>query len=128
MLNFCVNLNRGLINCQCPNIQFKKGGYCCISLQPVITVMPNIKSAIKRVDVNEKKKAENKSIKSRLATYTKKFKAAVAENNLEVAENLYKEVVSYLDSAAKENVIHKNCASRKKAHFAKMLDDAKNNK
>ena len=88
--------------------------------------MPNIKSAIKRVDVNEKKKAENKSVKTRLSTYTKKFKAALAENNLESAENLYRELVSYLDSAANENVIHKNCASRKKAHFAKLLADAKN--
>lgn len=87
--------------------------------------MPNIKSAIKRVDVNEKKKAENKSVKSRLSTYTKKFKAAVAEKNLELAENLFKELVSYLDSAANENVIHKNCASRRKAHFAKLLDEAR---
>ena len=87
--------------------------------------MPNIKSAIKRVDVNEKKKAENKSVKSRLSTYTKKFKSALAENNLEVAETLYRELVAYLDSAASQNVIHKNCASRRKAHLAKLLDDAK---
>ena len=88
--------------------------------------MPNIKSAIKRVDINEKKKAENKSAKTRLSTYTKKFKAALAENNLENAENLYRELVAYLDSAANQNIIHKNCASRKKAHFAKLLDNAKN--
>ncbi len=87
--------------------------------------MPNIKSAIKRVDVNEKKNAQNKAIKSRINTYIKKFKTAVAEKQLEEAEKLYKEVVKLLDSAAKDNVIHKNSASRKQAHFAKMLETAK---
>ena len=41
--------------------------------------MPNIKSAEKRVKMIEKKTAENKSAKSRLATCIKKFKLAVAE-------------------------------------------------
>ena len=87
--------------------------------------MPNIKSAIKRVDVNEKKNAQNRSVKSKIATYTKKFKTALAENNLEEADKLYKQLISLLDAAASENVIHKNCASRRQAHFAKLLDDAK---
>lgn len=87
--------------------------------------MPNIKSAIKRVDVNEKKNALNRSTKSKISTYTKKFKTALAENNIASAEELYKQLVSLLDSAANENVIHKNCASRRQAHFAKLLDDAK---
>lgn len=87
--------------------------------------MPNIKSAIKRVDVNEKKNAQNRSVKSKIATYTKKFKTALAENNLEEADKLYKHLISLLDAAAGENVIHKNCASRRQAHFAKLLDDAK---
>lgn len=87
--------------------------------------MPNIKSAIKRVDVNEKKNSQNKSVKSKIATYTKKFKGALAENNLEEADKLYKQLISLLDTAACENVIHKNCASRRQAHFAKLLDDAK---
>lgn len=42
-------------------------------------VMPNIKSAIKRVNVNEKKRLENKVVKSKISTYTKKFKLALAE-------------------------------------------------
>lgn len=87
--------------------------------------MPNIKSAIKRVDVNEKKNAQNRSVKSKIATYTKKFKTALDENNLEEADKLYKQLISLLDAAAGESVIHKNCASRRQAHFAKLLDDAK---
>lgn len=88
--------------------------------------MPNIKSAEKRVHIIAKKTAENKAIKSRIATYAKKFKLAVANNDIAVAEVAYKDVVSLMDAAAKDNVIHENSANRKKAHYAKMLDDAKN--
>ena len=38
---------------------------------------------------------------------------------------LLSEVISYIDCAAKDNVIHKNCANRKKATLSKLLDDAK---
>lgn len=87
--------------------------------------MPNIKSAEKRVKVIETKTAQNKAIKSRISTYTKKFKTAVENKEVEVAEKLYAEVVSFMDKAAVDNVIHKNSADRKKAHFTKLLDDLK---
>lgn len=87
--------------------------------------MPNIKSAEKRVKVIDKKTAENKAIKSRIATFAKKFKLAVENKEVENAQNLYNEVVSLMDKAASDNVIHKNSASRKKAHYAKMLESIK---
>ena len=87
--------------------------------------MPNIKSAEKRVKIIEKKTAENKAIKSRISTFAKKFKVAVENHDVAVAEVAYKDVVSLLDKAACDNVIHQNNADRKKAHFAKMLDDLK---
>lgn len=90
--------------------------------------MPNIKSAKKRVLITEKKTAENKSIKSRISTYAKKFKLAVANKDVATAEVAYSDVVSVLDTAVKDNVIHKNSANRKKAHYAKMLDNLKTTK
>ena len=87
--------------------------------------MPNIKSAEKRVKIIDKKTAENKAVKTKISTYVKKFKLAVANKDIVTSEVAYKDVVSLLDSAACENIIHKNSADRKKAHFAKMLDDLK---
>ncbi len=87
--------------------------------------MPNIKSAEKRVRVIEKKTAENKAIKSRISTYAKKFKLAIANKDVVNAEVAYNDVVSLMDSAARDNVIHANSANRKKAHYAKMLDNLK---
>ncbi len=85
--------------------------------------MPNIKSAEKRVKVIDKKTAENKAIKSKIATYIKRFKLAVANKDLTGSEVAYNDVVALLDKSATDNVIHKNSANRKKAHYAKMLDN-----
>lgn len=90
--------------------------------------MPNIKSAIKRVEVTAKKSLENRMIKSNLNTITKKFKNALVAKDFAGAEELFKDLVSMLNTAAKDNVIHDNAASRKQAHFAKLLHDAKNAK
>lgn len=86
--------------------------------------MANIKSAKKRVLIEKDRNVRNNSIKSEIKTYVKKFKAELAVDCAK-AEELYKELASKLDNAARENVIHQNSANRKKAHFAKLLDNAK---
>ncbi len=87
--------------------------------------MANIKSAKKRVELEKERRVVNNSIKSEIKTYIKKFKEALS-TNVDEATKLYSVLVSKLDSAAGDNVIHKNSADRKKAHFAKLLDEAKN--
>lgn len=87
--------------------------------------MPNIKSAIKRVKVNEKKNLRNRMIKSSLKTTIKKFDAAVAEEPTQ-AQALLNASFSVLDKAVAKGVVHKNAASRKKARLAKRLAKAAN--
>ncbi len=86
--------------------------------------MANIKSAKKRVLIEKERRVQNNSVKSEIKTYVRNFKDALA-NDVEKASEIYKTLVSKLDSAARENVIHQNSANRKKAHFAKLLDNAK---
>lgn len=83
--------------------------------------MPNIKSAIKRVDVIEKKTLRNNMIKSEYKTAVKKFELAVAEGNKD-AENLFKDAVKKIDGACSKGIIKKNTASRKKSNLAKKLN------
>lgn len=84
--------------------------------------MPNIKSAIKRVDVIEKKTLRNNMIKSEYKTAVKKFEsAAVAEGNKD-AEKLFKDAVKKIDGACSKGIIKKNTASRKKSNLAKKLN------
>lgn len=89
--------------------------------------MANIKSAKKRVLIERERRVQNNSVKSEIKTYIKKFKSDLA-NDVAKAEESYKLVASKLDAAARENVIHANSANRKKAHFAKLLDNAKKSK
>ena len=83
--------------------------------------MPNIKSAKKRVLVTEKKTLQNKAIKSALKTQIKKFLAAVNAGDKELANKLYPETVSAIDSAVTKGILHKNNAANKKAKLAKKL-------
>ena len=84
--------------------------------------MPNIKSAIKRVSVIEKKTLRNNMIKSAYKTAVKNFEAAVAEGDAKKAESLLSEATKKIDQACTKGVIVKNTAARKKSNLAKKLN------
>mgnify|MGYP000214827718 FL=1 len=84
--------------------------------------MPNIKSAVKRVSVIEKKTLQNNMIKSEYKTAVRKFEAAVTEGNKAEAEELLKLATKKIDGACSKGVIKKNTASRKKSNLAKKLN------
>lgn len=85
--------------------------------------MANIKSAKKRVLVNAKKAENNKARNTALKTAIKKANAAIesnADNKVEVVTDAIKKI----DQAANHNLIHKNCAARKKSNLATKLNAA----
>ena len=84
--------------------------------------MPNIKSAIKRVSVIEKKTARNNMIKSGYKSAVKKFEQAVENKNVEEATKLFSEATKKIDQARTKGVIVKNTAARKKSNLAKKLN------
>ena len=86
--------------------------------------MPNIKSAKKRVIVNNKKTEINKSIRSAVKTEIKKVDLFVKEGKYEEAKAALSAAFKALDSAAAKNIIHANNAANKKAKLAKKLDAA----
>lgn len=87
--------------------------------------MPNIKSAIKRVDVIEKKTLRNNMIKSGYRTAVRKFEEAIDAKDVKSAENLFVEAAKKIDMACSKGVIVKNTAARKKSRLAKKLNAAK---
>lgn len=84
--------------------------------------MPNIKSAIKRVKTNEKRRLQNASQKSALRTAVKAFEQAADSSNTETAQEALQTAVKKLDKAANKGLIHKNAANRKKSRLAKKLN------
>ena len=87
--------------------------------------MPNIKSAVKRVSVIEKKTLQNNMIKSGYRTAVKKFETSVEAGNKEEATANFKAAVKKIDQACTKGVIKKNTASRKKSNLAKKLNEMK---
>ena len=86
--------------------------------------MPNIKSAIKRVSVIEKKTLRNNMIKSEYKTAVKRFEEAVSNNNVEEATKLFSVATKKIDQACTKGIIVKNTAARKKSNLAKKLNSA----
>ena len=86
--------------------------------------MPNIKSAIKRVNIIEKKTMRNNMIKSGYRTAVKKFEQAVEAGNIEEAKSLFSAATKKIDQACTKGVIVKNTAARKKSNMAKKLNAA----
>lgn len=84
--------------------------------------MPNIKSAIKRVKTNEKRRAKNMSQKSSLRTAIKNFETFVANNETEAAQAAFITATKKLDKAAAKGLIHKNKAARQKSRLQKKLN------
>ena len=75
--------------------------------------MANIKSAKKRIEVSRLQRERNKSRRTEIKTYIKKFDAAVEENKADEASELIKLIDKKMKKSALHGVIHKNAASRK---------------
>ena len=87
--------------------------------------MPNIKSAIKRVDVNKKKNTENRPVLSTVKTTIKTINKMIDENRIAEAEQYLPTLMSVLQSAAVKGVISKNSAANKISAIAKKIDAIK---
>ncbi|WP_017324840.1 30S ribosomal protein S20 [Synechococcus sp. PCC 7336] len=91
--------------------------------------MPQIKSAIKRVQIAERNRLYNKSYKSAIHTLTKKVFAAAdalaaGEASVEQLDTAMSAAVSKIDKAACKGVLHRNTANRRKARLSRVYKAA----
>ena len=84
--------------------------------------MANIKSAKKRILVNETKAARNKAIRSRVKTSIKKVEAAVASGDKAAAAAELKAASTEIAKACSKGVYHKNNAARKVSRLATLVN------
>ena len=83
-------------------------------------MLPQKRSAIKRLRQNEKQNARNRAIRSKMATVVKKVQSAPAEER----EQALRAAVSVIDKAVKVGVIKKTTADRKKSRLMKAHQQA----
>ena len=84
--------------------------------------MANIKSAKKRILVNQTKAARNKAIGSKVKTSIKKVDAAIAAGDKAAAQAALLAATTEIDKATSKGVYHKNTASRKVSRLAKAVN------
>ena len=77
--------------------------------------MPNIKSSIKSMKVDAKRRARNIFEKTRMKKAQKQVLAAIAAGDSAKAKELLPAAHKAIDQAAANNTIHKNAAARKKS-------------
>ncbi len=83
--------------------------------------MPNIKSAIKRVEVAERNRQRNRFWKSNIRTATNAVEDNVDAGKVKEATDAMSKVFATIDKAVSKGVLHKNTAARRKARLAARL-------
>ncbi len=88
--------------------------------------MPNIKSAIKRVKVSERRRLRNRMVKSAVRTYLRNAERSIGSSKIDAATTRSHVVraLQALDAAASKGVLHKNNAARRKSRLMKKLNAA----
>ncbi|GGA68811.1 30S ribosomal protein S20 [Ornithinibacillus halotolerans] len=84
--------------------------------------MANIKSAIKRVGVNNKKRAQNQSFKSEMRSQVKLVEKFVEANDVENAKSALPTTIKKIDKAVQKGLIHKNAGDRQKSRLTKKVN------
>ena len=83
--------------------------------------MPIIKSAKKALRQSRKRKIHNTVYKQKMKTLLKETRALVGKEKIDEAKKNLSSIYKALDKAAKEGVIKKNTAARKKSRITKFL-------
>jgi small subunit ribosomal protein S20 len=86
-----------------------------------VEIVPNIKSAKKRVKVAKKKTLINQMHKTALKTAIKKAEAAIESGDKEASKVAFNEAVKKLDQSVSHGILHKNTVARKKSQLALKL-------
>lgn len=86
--------------------------------------MANIKSQIKRIRQNEKRRLRNKAVRSEIKTRIKRVKAAVLEGDNQALEEKLRVATKRIDKAASKGIIHKNKAARLKSQLHRCVSKA----
>jgi small subunit ribosomal protein S20 len=88
-----------------------------------VLVLANIKSAKKRILVNQKSADRNKSIRSGVKTAMKKVFVAVESGNEDIAKKELQGATKVIEMAGSKGVFHKNNVARKVSRVTKAVNE-----
>lgn len=74
------------------------------------------KSGLKQLRQSVKRRARNLAVQSRIKTYTKRARTAIADRTSETGEAV-RHAIREIDRAAAKGIIHRNAAARRKSRL-----------
>jgi small subunit ribosomal protein S20 len=86
--------------------------------------LPHTESAKKALRVSQRRRDQNKPVRSQVKTYVKKAEQLISSNEPESAREAVQRAMTALDKAAQKGVIHPNNAARRKSRLMKKLNTA----
>ena len=86
--------------------------------------MPNHKSAEKRVRQSEKRRAINRSHRTKVRTYIKKLRSALDSGVKQDIDRVLPEAISVIDKSVQKGVLHANAAARYKSRLTVKANQA----
>lgn len=84
--------------------------------------MANLKSAIKRVHINDKKRTLNQSRRADMRSNIKHVEKLIEANDAENAKSAFTQTVKKIDKAVQKGAVHKNNGNREKSRLAKKVN------
>ncbi|HZS34087.1 MAG TPA: 30S ribosomal protein S20 [Methylomirabilota bacterium] len=84
--------------------------------------MANIKSAIKRIRQQEKRRVRNAAVRSTMRTAVRSTRAAIEAKQLDEARQTLARTIQLLDKAVTKGVLHRNAAARRKSRLTRQLN------
>ncbi len=84
--------------------------------------MANIKSAIKRIRQQEKRRVRNAAVRSTVRTAVKSTRGAIEAKQLDEARQALARTIQLLDKAVTKGVLHRNAAARRKSRLTRQLN------
>lgn len=88
-----------------------------------VDVLPNIKSAAKRVDVSERRRQRNRVFISSARTRIRRAEKFIAQGDADAAATAVGDAISTLDRAANKGIIHPNNAARRKSRLRNKFNE-----
>jgi len=82
----------------------------------------NIKSAIKRIRQQEKRRVRNAAVRSTVRTAVKSTRGAIEAKQLDEARQALARTIQLLDKAVTKGVLHRNAAARRKSRLTRQLN------
>ncbi len=84
--------------------------------------MANIRSAVKRIRQNERRRIRNAAARSTVRTAVKATRAALDSGVKDEARAAVARTIQVLDKATTKGILHKNAAARKKSRLMRQVN------